>query len=421
MPLYMDIHRNVEGLTADAVADAHQKDLEVQGEHESTTSSTGSTRRRARSSAWLRPRARRRTMLLLALVATVLVCADGVAWAATIIGNDADNTLKGTRQADRINGRGGDDTLLARRGRDQLIGGADNDTLNGASGNDAYVFTDNWGSDVIFLDGEGAGTDTLDFSALTVSGSTVELEVRLEASTSLDEAELGANTLNFPSTVEIEKVTGGPEHEVIFGNDASNRLRSNGGLDGLHGLGGDDALNGGTSNDYYVFEDGWGSDTITADASGSDSLTFTGTLPVVVDLEPLEGRFEATSGQSTLDFPSTVIIENVIAGDAGDVIRGNESQNDLAGYFGDDVLYGLGGDDLLYGDDGNDDLTGYGGEAYISGGFGDDEIFAQDGEPDKILCGGGNDVAHYDPAPAGGASPDTFLDGSCETTDDTMN
>lgn len=33
MPLYMDIHRNVEGLTAEAVAGAHQKDLEVQDEH----------------------------------------------------------------------------------------------------------------------------------------------------------------------------------------------------------------------------------------------------------------------------------------------------------------------------------------------------------------------------------------------------
>lgn len=33
MPLYMDVHRNVEGLTAEAVADAHQKDLEAQDEH----------------------------------------------------------------------------------------------------------------------------------------------------------------------------------------------------------------------------------------------------------------------------------------------------------------------------------------------------------------------------------------------------
>ena len=30
MPLYMDIHHNVDGLTADAVAHAHEADLKVQ-------------------------------------------------------------------------------------------------------------------------------------------------------------------------------------------------------------------------------------------------------------------------------------------------------------------------------------------------------------------------------------------------------
>jgi len=33
MPLFMDEHHKVEGLTAQAVADAHKKDLEVQGNH----------------------------------------------------------------------------------------------------------------------------------------------------------------------------------------------------------------------------------------------------------------------------------------------------------------------------------------------------------------------------------------------------
>ena len=33
MPLYMDIHKNVEGLTAEAVTEAHKKDLEVQGKY----------------------------------------------------------------------------------------------------------------------------------------------------------------------------------------------------------------------------------------------------------------------------------------------------------------------------------------------------------------------------------------------------
>ena len=30
MPLFLDIHHKIDGLTADAVADAHKKDLEVQ-------------------------------------------------------------------------------------------------------------------------------------------------------------------------------------------------------------------------------------------------------------------------------------------------------------------------------------------------------------------------------------------------------
>jgi len=33
MPLYMDIHKQVEGATADAVAGAHLKDLESQGQY----------------------------------------------------------------------------------------------------------------------------------------------------------------------------------------------------------------------------------------------------------------------------------------------------------------------------------------------------------------------------------------------------
>lgn len=33
MPLFMDTHRNVEGLSAEAVAEAHKKDLETQEKH----------------------------------------------------------------------------------------------------------------------------------------------------------------------------------------------------------------------------------------------------------------------------------------------------------------------------------------------------------------------------------------------------
>ncbi len=34
MPLYMDIHRHVKGATEAGVAEAHRKDLEVQGQYQ---------------------------------------------------------------------------------------------------------------------------------------------------------------------------------------------------------------------------------------------------------------------------------------------------------------------------------------------------------------------------------------------------
>jgi hypothetical protein len=33
MPLYMDVHHRIDGLTGEAVAGAHDKDLEVQAKH----------------------------------------------------------------------------------------------------------------------------------------------------------------------------------------------------------------------------------------------------------------------------------------------------------------------------------------------------------------------------------------------------
>jgi hypothetical protein len=36
MPLFMDVHNHIPGLTKDAVAGAHQKDLEIQGKHDVT-------------------------------------------------------------------------------------------------------------------------------------------------------------------------------------------------------------------------------------------------------------------------------------------------------------------------------------------------------------------------------------------------
>lgn len=384
-----------------------------------------------------------------------LVAASGVALAATItctgglcLGTNAADTMTGTIRKDEIRGRAGDDTirgrgqgdvilgqtgndaLLGQDGSDKLTGGAGNDTLNGALGDDRYLFADGWGQDRL---SDTGGRDILDFSALTLPPSNgglaiVGIEVALEESpgeerSHANEVISGANTLNFPSTVVIEDVIGGAGHDHIHGNTANNRLFGSSGNDLLNGRKGHDTLNGGPGDDTYEFHDGWGSDTITADTSGAaDSLDFVNvnsSVIVILDDRP-EPFPEVRSGQDTVNFSSTVVIERVFGSDSGsDYIDGNASDNFLAGRGGDDSLWGNDGDDRLFADDGNDGINGGGGNDTFFGGPGDDLIFAQDGEADTIYCGPGNDVAYYDPPPtAAGTSPDTFPDSSCETIED---
>jgi hypothetical protein len=91
------------------------------------------------------------------LVASLLaLCVIEIATAATIRGSSANDTLRGTANADRLVGGRGQDLILARAGRDRLEGGPGNDRLYGEQGNDRL----NGGPGVDRLFG-GAGSDVL--------------------------------------------------------------------------------------------------------------------------------------------------------------------------------------------------------------------------------------------------------------------
>lgn len=98
----------------------------------------------------------RRVPLLLTVMALILVMSAGVAVAAVIKGNDADNTLKGTPKADKIYGFGGNDTIKAGRGNDEAFGNTGNDSLVGGFGADFLRGND--GDDTII---GGPGGDTM--------------------------------------------------------------------------------------------------------------------------------------------------------------------------------------------------------------------------------------------------------------------
>lgn len=73
----------------------------------------------------------------------------------TLLGTDANNSLRGELGADLIEGGQGDDTIIGGEGNDTLRGQADDDVLSGGLGDD-WVHG-GFGNDIIF---DGAGSDT---------------------------------------------------------------------------------------------------------------------------------------------------------------------------------------------------------------------------------------------------------------------
>ena len=74
----------------------------------------------------------RRTILMVATVALMVLVASGVALAVNKIGTDGPDTLRGTNGNDNLIGKGGNDRLFALDGRDNLLGGPGKDVVRDA-------------------------------------------------------------------------------------------------------------------------------------------------------------------------------------------------------------------------------------------------------------------------------------------------
>jgi Ca2+-binding RTX toxin-like protein len=101
---------------------------------------------------------RKELRLLVATIAGVLALS-GVALAADITGDDNDNRLKGTKDADTINALGGNDTVFSRGGDDVVNGGDGNDRIRG--GRHADTLNGDAGDDRINGRGDGRTADTI--------------------------------------------------------------------------------------------------------------------------------------------------------------------------------------------------------------------------------------------------------------------
>ncbi len=203
----------------------------------------------------------------------------GTSFNDNLIGSSAGNQLEGGSGSDTLGGGGGNDTLLGGNGNDNLIGGSGHDSLDGGRGSDTLV---GGGGNDTLLGGDGndsliggSGHDSLDGGRGndTVSYATSSAGV----SVNLDAAGSGGQAAG-DSLVRIENVIGSIHDDNLTGNGGSNQLVGGNGNDTLDGAGGKDTLIGGSGADSLGGGDGNdlliggnGNDTLNG-GGGNDSL-----------------------------------------------------------------------------------------------------------------------------------------------------
>lgn len=223
-------------------------------------------------------------------------------------GTSGDDTLSGGSFTDIIFGLGGDDTLSGNGGSDWLFGGAGNDSLKGGAGNDRLF----GGSGNNQLDG-GSGFDRVYYTAsagpvvlrydidFVDNGGMIPTQTRAELQL---QHSTGVDVLD---NIEQIIAPAGQDNQIDF-------------------------------SDFYI-------------------RPFRSPLPPTRLSPPIQADLATGSlsyGQTQRHIQN---FRSVTGSYQDDVIRGDAQNNELSGFFGEDVLDGRGGNDLLIAN-GDDVLTG---------------------------------------------------------------
>ena len=333
-----------------------------------------------------------------ALTSTNVTFANG---SLLIIGDDTNNPLRGSAQADYIFALGGDDGLDGGGGNDFIDGGANgqfgdsisfsgatvgvnvNLTLGLAEDGQGGVDTiqnlehiigtqysdtlignssTNWftpGSGNDYVDG-GSNTDVVFYEDATAAVN-VNLITGIASGQSI-----GTDTL-----FSIEAVHGSKFSDVIQLGNSGGYVFARGGNDTITGGNGDDNIIPGSGND--VINGGNGRDHVDYGDDGNDVL---GAPTSGVNVNLLTGiSIDNWGGTDSL-----LSIEDIDGSSFGDKITGDGDDNKLSGNAGDDTLDGGSGNDWIIGGAGNDSAFGGAGDDWIIGGSGNDSIDGGSGQ-----------------------------------------
>ncbi|WP_457767983.1 hypothetical protein [Cyanobium sp. ULC084] len=255
--------------------------------------------------------------------------------AYTLTANVENLTLEGAG----ISGTGNSlaNVITGNLAANSFTGGGGNDTLIGGAGNDTYLFDADLVLGADTLNEAGGGIDTLNFSATSTRAINLSLAVatiQVVATTNL------SLILGLAST--FENLIGGSLADTLTGNSLANSLT---------GGGGSDTLTGAANNDTYLFDAdlALGADILNEDGGGIDSLDFTATTTIAVNVDLSLATIQVVNGNLSLTLGSATNFENLIGGALGDTLTGNSQANSLIG--------GGTGIDTLTGGNGNDTYT----------------------------------------------------------------
>lgn len=373
---------------------------------------------------------------------------DGTVWNELTLETKAqeetsgDDQLIGFETADTLEGGAGDDYIETRGGNDTLDGEAGDDELRGGEGDDTYHFDTGYDSDLILDDGDAADVDKVVFGT---GIATSDLVVRRSPA---DTDDLIIEVTGTDDKLTINEYYGSTKHQIesfefddgtiwtrttvdnlVFSNTTGDdQIFGFDGADTLDGGLGDDKLQGEEGNDTYVFDSGYGEDTIldSGDAADVDKVEF-GSGIVVADVsltrnsndpDDLVIDFAGSSDQliinehfgnqkhwiETLEFDDGTVwnratIDSMVVGSTAgdDNLYGFDSVDSLDGGQGNDYIEGRGGNDTLQGGLGNDELRGGEGDDTYNFDSGDGEdVILDNGDAadlDKVVFGAGIAVA----------------------------
>ena len=324
--------------------------------------------------------------------------------------------IVGTNTEDVLIGDSGVDLIFGLDRDDVLLGGGGNDVLEGGNGEDIFIFSGEFGNDIItdFDDNRdqlvfvGARDDEitsergLDGTLLTVDNENVK------GSVFLVETGLFGNSI-YISDVQVEEGHGGNTREAVFTVSLSSAVAAPvtvdfATADGTATAGSDYTAVEGT----LTFAPGVTEQEVRVPVHGDDVIEPNETFFVNLS-NPVNDVIADGQGEGTIvndDDASLGSDDDVLTGgDGDDVLIGGSGDDRLKGAGGDDRLVGGSDDDTVRGNRGDDDLAGGSGDDVLRGGSGDDVLRGGSGN-DTLYSGAGNDEL------TGGSGEDVFDFGS---------